>query len=138
MADDNEKITPAGIVNKYLLEGYDGTKSYKSRYGEMIGYSIHLKTFAQYSDKECVVAYRTCYMGALMIIKGKVGFFCFTFLKSGMSRYNIAEPTLSRIEPKDFIKIFDYTGEGEKVIVDEDGFNKFKRTILYGGIVNDY
>jgi len=99
------------------------------------GYATIIRIYEQYKDRDCVIAYRKCYMGKAFVIKGANEMFGFIILNQYLNRYGTGVQLL-RKNMSDMKRLFNVEGnESEKVVVvDVENFKIFERKVLYENI----
>jgi hypothetical protein len=109
------------ILKKVLV---DNEKTYISARSEVR--DIYIK----YKDSPCVIAYKKCFMGCVLLIKGERGFFGFTFLNSN---YGNNSYSLTRKWEDD---IYSLLGD-DSIVCDEMEFQIFKNKMALRKIARE-
>lgn len=100
--------------------------------GDFNCYSEAGRLFQQYRNLDCVIAYRKCFMGFVMVVQGKRDMFGFIFLDSNVTKWRNAE--MQRKSIREVKKLFDLTDLNQVVIVDEEKYKLFERKVLFSSI----
>ena len=104
------------------------------KFSEFAGYSEMIRLFHKYQNEDCVVAYRKCFMGNVILIQGKKEMFGFLILNKVVNRWGRV-PELQRKSLREIKIIFNEVDDkNQVVIINEDGFKLFERKVLFDGI----
>jgi len=95
-------------------------------------YSETFRLYSRYKNEECVIAYRKCFMGVAMVIKGKKELFGFVVMDENTTKWRTSE--LQRKELKEIIKLFNLEDANKVIIIDEENYKLFERKVLFNSI----
>ena len=98
------------------------------------GYSADLQIWDMYHNEDCVIAYRKCFLGDVILIKGRREMFGFLISTKPASRWGICE--LNRKDLRDIIKLFEEPGEDKLVILNDKEYKIFGRKVLFKGLMD--
>ena len=99
-----------------------------------IGYAGAIRTFNDYKSEDCVVAYKSCFLGTLMVIRGTRGYYGFLF-KNKESNLNNND-SINRISLDKTLKMLSIKDKNELIIISQDLYNKFERTVIFDSLNN--
>jgi hypothetical protein len=100
--------------------------------GYFNAYADTNRLFAKYKNQDCVVAYRKCLMGVVMVIKGARDFIGLVFINDNVTKWSNTE--LHRKDLSQIMKLFNIEDKNEMVIVNQDEYGLFERKVLYNSI----
>jgi len=98
------------------------------------GYSAESQLWDIYHNKDCVIAYRKCFLGDVILIKGIREMFGFLIFNKPASRWGIRE--LNRKDLRDIVKLFEEPGEDKLVILNDEEYKIFGRKVLFKGLMD--
>jgi len=106
-----------------------------TEFPEFRGYAEDIRTYNRYKDSESLIAYRKCFLGIVMVIRGARDFFGFLILNKELDSWNTME--LKRRPLNDIIKMFQLGGTDNLVVIDSELYKVFERKVLYKGLIEN-
>lgn len=98
------------------------------------GYAGAVRIFNDYKNDDCVVAYKNCFLGTLMVVRGARGYYGFLF-KNKESNLNNND-SIHRVDLSKTLKMLNIKDENKIIILNQDLYNKFERTVVFDSLSN--